>query len=246
MNSNQRNSEYDGRGVSRRTMLRAIPMAIGGAIFADVLATPLLADYGAVRLTDCDLGLLARNYLIGVAGPNSRQGYDMAKYLDSAWIQRTGRRLPGSVSTFHADYAWDHVIIQQRRESQTQSGAYVRTDRWIYYDSESPRDFKDVNTAEMACALEPEIIHRLEGIPFPCGPRRQFVGGWEREYQATLDLYRNYHKVDLGKLDLEYVRPAQTMARLEKGKQDPVFTFGVVDKESAPIKRALLFGPEAT
>jgi hypothetical protein len=181
-----------------------------------------------------------------VLADDRRAQAEMARFLDGAMIARTWERLPGDVTPFHAQFSTTLVIVGGNREMRNGSGAYLRTSSWIYYDSESPRDYKDVNEDEMRCSLTPAVQRRYAGVPFPCGLRQRFAGQEQLSdaYKRTLEFYNRYHDLDADACELEYVRPAQTMARLNEGRR-PITTFGIVDKTKDPITRAQLFGPEA-
>lgn len=150
----------------------------------------------------------------------------------------------GEVSSFHIAYSAQWRIVAYPIESRLPSGAYVRIERAILHDSISPRPFKDVNEHEMRCALIPEVRDRFDGVvPFPCGPREPFTGAWRKTFDMTVDFYRNYHNVDAGNCNIDYIRPAQTVARIDADRP-PVASFGVSTK-TAPIQRSLLFAPDA-
>jgi hypothetical protein len=211
----------------------------------DAFGEPLTAQ--PIPLMDDWRGLQIRQYVLTIVGPNTSLGSQLADYFDRAYIRAPYDSLPGDVTPFHARFAANVILVGDRLESQIQSGAYFRAENWIYHDSMRPRPYKDLSIDEMRCSLHPAIVRRYGAVPFPCGLREPFNAGFEDLYQATLDFYRNYHKsddIDFDKCELDYVRPAQTMARLRAGKP-AITTFGIVDRTSAPIKRAQLFGPEA-
>ncbi|HKR67115.1 MAG TPA: twin-arginine translocation signal domain-containing protein [Thermoanaerobaculia bacterium] len=238
--------EREGRGVSRRDFLRTVPVAVAGAALGlDAFARPLTLQ--PIRLVEDWRGQTIREYVLTIVGVNTRFGYDMAKFLDTACMRSAYdyERLPGNVSDFHIERSSRVIVLGPERSSQIQSGAYVRTANWIYHDSVWPRPFKDLTVDEMRCSLEPETVDRLGAVPFPCGERIPFNTAYEEAYQWAIDHYRKYYDtngIDLAKCDLEYLRPAQTMPRLNAGRK-PVVTVGIVEPKTQ--KRALLFGPEA-
>lgn len=221
---------------SRRHFLTAATVGAG----ALMIAGQAMAQRPA--LSSGPLGALVYDYL-RTAGA----GEDLLDLIARAGID-FGRpallNASGEVSSFHIAYSAQWRIVAYPIESRLPSGAYVRIERAILHDSISPRPFKDINEHEMRCALIPEVRDRFDGIvPFPCGPREPFTGEWRKTFEMTVDFYRNYHKVDARNCNIDYIRPAQTVARIN-ADQPPVASFGVSTK-TAPIQKSLLFAPDA-
>lgn len=224
------------RPWSRRNFITAATVGAGALL----IAGEAMAQRPALR--SGPLGALVYDYL-RTAGASE----DLLDVIARAGVDFSGPaflRADGEVSNFHIAYAAQWQIVAYPVESRLPSGAYVRIERAILNDSISPRPFKDVNEHEMRCALIPEVRDRFDGIvPFPCGPRVPFTTEWRRTFETTVDFYRNYHNVDAGNCNIDYIRPAQTVARINADR-DPVASFGVSTK-TAPIQRSLLFAPDA-
>jgi hypothetical protein len=221
---------------SRRRFIAAATAGAGVLMIA--------ADALALRpaLGSSPIGVLVYDYL-RTAGA----GADLLNVIKNAGIDlgRPAYLHPSEeVSSFHIAYSAQWRIVAYPVESRLPSGAYVRIERAVYHDSVSPRPFKDVNEHEMRCALIPEVRDRFDGVvPFPCGPREPYTPEWRQTFDMTVDLYRNFHNVDVSGCNLDYIRPAQTVARINRDRP-PVVSFGVSTK-TAPIQRSLLFAPDA-
>lgn len=251
MVSVDQNSAHEERGASRRKFLKTASVASAGALFAAGFGSSIIAAE-KVHLLEHQVGQQMAEFILAVLGKTGARR-DMANFLETAYLARANYSLPGDVSAFHQEFAHRYIIIGGRRDVRTASGVFLTANSWVFYDSESPRPFKDVNAHEMRCSLNPAIVYRYEGIPFPCGPREPFRGDHRinEAYQRTLDFYDRYHnslsgddKLNLSTCELEYVRPAQSAARF-RDRRPSITTFGVVDKTKDPIQRAQLFGPEA-
>jgi hypothetical protein len=221
---------------SRRYFITAATVGAGALMFAGQAAAQRPA------LSRGPLGALVTDYL-RTAGV----GEDLLDVIKGAGIdfgQPAFLNATSEVSSFHIAYSAQWRIVAYPVESRLPSGAYVRIERAILHDSISPRPFKDVNEHEMRCALIPEVRGRFDGIvPFPCGPREPFSGAWRDTFEMTVDFYRNYHNIDAGNCNIDYIRPAQTVARINADRP-AVPSFGVSTK-TAPIQRSLLFAPDA-
>ncbi|HEX2835831.1 MAG TPA: hypothetical protein VHW00_22675 [Thermoanaerobaculia bacterium] len=245
MSSKYSQERNEGSSASRREFIRTASVATVGLVAAGAMGAPLTEV--PVRLVDDWRGQQIRQYFLTIVGENTRLGYDLAKYFERASIRRTRSSLPNAPSVFHASYASDVIVLAPERFDQVRSGAYIRAANWVYYDHVAPRPFKDVTIDEMRCSLHPAIVDRFDAVPFPCGERTRFDPSWEAQYQATLEYYRKYHDtndIDFSQCELEYVRPANTMARVG-AKKPSIMTFTIADKTTTPIRRAQLFGPDA-